>query len=175
MQKVLLLLEGGLVLGLSARPDKYFKVAKGVSREWRRINQRTLRESIKKLYRSKLVDCGLDENGDVVLVLNNEGQKKILKYKPEVIKIKRPQHWDRLWRVVIFDIPENQKRARDAISIRLKHAGFYPLQKSVFIHPFDCKNEVDFLVELFEIRPYVRFLLVKETDIDLDLKTRFHL
>jgi len=57
----------------------------------------------------------------------------------------------------------------------LKDIGFHSLQKSVFIYPYECKKEVDFIVEFFELRPYVRFLVVKQTDIDLELKQKFGL
>jgi len=58
---------------------------------------------------------------------------------------------------------------------KLKSLGFYPLQKSVFIHPYECKNEIDFIVEMFNLAPYVRFLRVKDVDVELDLKERFRL
>ncbi len=49
------------------------------------------------------------------------------------------------------------------------------MQKSVFIHPYECKNEIDFITEIFYLVPYVRFLRVKDIDIEIDLKNRFHL
>jgi len=49
------------------------------------------------------------------------------------------------------------------------------MQKSVFIHPYECKDEVDFITELFDIVPYVRFLRVRDVDIELDLKNIFRL
>jgi len=53
--------------------------------------------------------------------------------------------------------------------------GFYPLQKSVFIHPYECKDEIDFITEIFDLAPYVRFLRVKDIDIEQDLEERFRL
>ena len=58
---------------------------------------------------------------------------------------------------------------------KLKEIGFYPMQKSVFIHPYECKDEIDFITEIFNLSPYVRFLRVNNTDIDLDLKNKFRL
>jgi len=175
MQKVLLLLQGGLVLGLTNRPDKYFQIIKKIGEEWQKINERSLHQAIKNLYQTKLIDYKEDADGNVLLVLNNNGKKKALQYNPGVIKIKKPKEWDNLWRLVIFDIPERKKQARNALSLKLKQLGFYPLQKSVFLHPYNCRDEIDFLVELFDVRPYVRFLIVKETDVDLKLKHYFHL
>ena len=174
-KKVLLLLSGGLALSLTRRPDAYFRIMKNIAKEWKKINERSLRESIKKLYQSKIIDYKENNNGTVELILTDAGKKKILLYDLEKLKIDKPPKWDNLWRLVIFDIPENKKQARMAMSSKLKELGFYPMQKSVFIHPYECKDEIDFVTELFNIVPYVRFLRVKDIDIELDLKNRFHL
>jgi DNA-binding transcriptional regulator PaaX len=42
--------------------------------------------------------------------------------------------------------------------------GFYQLQKSCFIHPFECKSEIDFVTELYEVSSYVNFVLAKEIE-----------
>jgi len=175
MQKVLLLVEGGLILGLTKRPDKYFKVVKKISKEWQKINERSLRTAIRKLYQSKLIDFKEKSDGTVSMTLTNNGKKKIIQFNLDSIEIKKPKLWDRLWRLVIFDIPEGERRGRNALAVKLKEIGFYPLQKSVFIHPYECKNEVDFIVELFNLRPYVRLFTIKETDIELDLRSKFNL
>jgi DNA-binding transcriptional regulator PaaX len=174
-QKILLLLQGGLALSLTQRPDVYFRIIKGITKEWQAINQRTLHESIKRLYWSELIDYKENNDGTVTLILSDKGKKRVLKYNLDTIKIKKPMRWDGLWRIVIFDIPEHLKQGRDALAGKLKQLGFYPLQKSVFIYPYECKNEVDFIIEIFNLRPYVRFILAKETDIDLDLRHKFKL
>ena len=109
------------------------------------------------------------------MTLTSNGKKKVIQYNLDSIKIQKPGRWDRLWRLVIFDIPEEERRGRNALAAKLKELGFYPLQKSVFIHPYECKNEIDFIVEIFNLRPYVRFFIVKETDIEPDLRNRFNL
>jgi len=172
-RKILLLLEGGLALSLTRRPDTYFRTIQGISKEWQAINKRTLYEAIKNLYQSKLIDYKENDDGTVTLVLTENGKNRALRYNLDKIKIKKPPRWDKLWRVVIFDIPEYLRVGRNALASKLKELGFYPLQKSVFIYPYECKNEIDFIVEIFNLKPYVRFLVVKETDIDLDLKNRF--
>lgn len=175
MRKTLLLIEGGVILGLTRRPDRYFRVVKKISKEWQKINERSLRAAIQKLYQSKLIDFKEKSDGTVSMTLTNNGKKKVLQYNLDSIEIKKPKQWDRLWRLIIFDIPEEKRQGRRALAAKLKELGFYPLQKSVFIHPFECQNEIDFIVELFNLKPYVRLLTVKETDIELDLRNRFHL
>ncbi|MDO8743144.1 MAG: CRISPR-associated endonuclease Cas2 [Candidatus Azambacteria bacterium] len=175
MQKVLLLIEGGVILGLTRRPDKYFKIVKKISKEWQKINERALRTAIRKLYQSKLIDYKEKSDGTISMTLTDNGKKRAIQYSLDSMEIKKPKQWDRLWRLVIFDIPEEERQGRNALSAKLKELGFYPLQKSVFIHPYECKNEVDFIVELFNLRSYVRLFTVKETDIELDLRSKFNL
>lgn len=175
MQKVLLLIEGGVILGLTRRPDKYFKIVKKISKEWQKINERALHAAIRKLYQSKLVDYKEKSDGTISMILTDNGKKRAIQYNLDSMEIKRPKQWDRLWRLVIFDIPEEERKGRNALSTKLKELKFYPLQKSVFIHPYECKNEIDFIAELFNLRPYVRLFTIKETDIELDLRNRFNL
>jgi len=175
MQKTLLLIEGGLVLGLTRRPDSYFKILKKMSKEWRKINERALRSAIRKLYQSKLIDYKESNDGTVLMTLTNSGKKKIVRFNLDFMKIKKPRYWDHLWRLIIFDIPEEKRQGRRALVAKLKELGFCPVQKSVFIYPFECKNEIDFITEIFNLRPYVRLFIVKETDIELDLKNKFNL
>ena len=174
-KKVLLLLAGGVALSLTTRPDSYFRIIKDITKEWKKINERYLRRKIKDLYRSRMVDYKENRNGTVSIILTTEGKNKILKYNLDYAKIKTPTRWDGLWRLVVFDIPEKKKRGRMALASKLKELGFYPMQKSVFIHPYECKEEVDFITGLFDLVPHVRFLRVKDIDIELDLKNNFHL
>src|SRR3989338_1101787 len=173
MNKVLLLLEAGIVLGLTHRPDTYFRVLEKVKKEWQKINERSLREAVKNLYKSKLIKSTENNDGSVSMTLTGKGKLTTFTYNIDKLKLIKPKSWDGLWRIVLFDIPEYKKMARDALSFKLKSIGFYPLQKSVFIYPFECKKELDFLIEFFELRQYVRLLTVNKTDIDLHLKEIF--
>jgi len=174
-KKVLLLLIGGASLSLTRRPDAYFRIVRNIAKEWRKINERNLRIAIKNLYKSKMVDYKENSDGTVDLILSEGGKSKILKYNLDKIEIEKPIQWDKLWRLVVFDIPEDKNKGRKALGAKLKELGFYPMQKSVFIHPYECKDEIDFITEMFELTPYVRFLRVKDVDIELDLKERFSL
>ena len=75
---------------------------------------------------------------------------------------------------MIFDIPEKKRPARDALRQEMKKLGFLELQKSVWVFPYECRNAIDFLVELFEIRNHVRYLVVSEMTYDADLRLYFN-
>ena len=174
-QKILLLLEAGIILGLTQRPDHYFRVLKKAHKAWKEIDAESMHKTIKRLYHSKLIDYHENRDKTVSLVIAAVGEQKILRYRLENMKIQKPPHWDGLWGVVIFDIPERFKKGRVALACALKNLGFHAFQKSVFVHPYPCKDEIDFVVEMFELRPYVRFLVAQEVDVAPDLKRKFHL
>ncbi|MDO8560863.1 MAG: hypothetical protein Q7R91_01465 [bacterium] len=174
-QKTLLLLLGGVGLSLSGPPDRYRRVLKAVAREWREIDNRELHRAIRRLYESKLVSYKENKDGTVSVVLNREGQKTALRYKFDDMKIPKPSRWDQKWRVILFDIPETQKRLRDVLRIKLRQLGLQELQKSVFVHPYECKKEIDFVIELYDVRRYVRFIEAFHIDNELHLKKKFQL
>jgi hypothetical protein len=173
MQKIIVILGAGFSLTLTHRPDQSFRVLNLAAKEWSKINRRALYEAIRKLYQSKMVGYKEKSDGTVAIMLNNNGEKKVLEYNLDKLKIKKPKNWDGFWRIIVFDIPEHKKKARDALSAKLKSLGLIP--KSVFVYPHHCYDEIQFITEIFEIAPYVRFILAKEIDTALELKHKFGL
>lgn len=171
-ENILLLLLGGLAFGCSYTPHKQWKVLKTVSKEWKKINQKELREGINYLYRLEFIDKEEGEDGITALVLTRKGRLKSLNCRLNNIKNKK-EKWDRKWRMVAFDIPEKYKRGRDALRHKLKKIGFCELQKSVLITPYDCKEEIELLVKFFELEKYVRFGILESLDNDKYLKQFF--
>ena len=149
-QKILLLMSAGLTLSLTRRPDQYFKIVENTYHEWKKINNRSLHAAIKKLYQSKMVVYRENNDKTITLVLTENGKEKTLIYNLDSIKLQQQDKWDGLWRIVIFDVPERFKKGRNALSSKLKQLGLYPLQKSVFIYPYECKDEIDFIVEFLD-------------------------
>ncbi|MEK7176046.1 MAG: CRISPR-associated endonuclease Cas2 [Patescibacteria group bacterium] len=173
-QKVLLLLLGGLALGLSRSPKGYYKILNEMGKEWRTINRRILISAISHLYKSKLVNQKENKDGTVTFILSDQGKKIALTYNLDKMTIPRGK-WDKKWRLVIFDIPEKKKPIREALRGHLKRLGFIELQHSVFVLPFECRNEVEYLIEFYNIRKFVRYIEASHIDNELDLKHRFHL
>ncbi len=171
-KKILLLLTAGAALALNRCPGKYFKILGKLKKGWKDIENQKIKKDIRDLYRSKLVNVKNNNDGTFSLILTEKGKQKILRYDLEKMRIKS-MRWDGKWRMVLFDIPERQKSARDALRNKLKKLGFFEFQKSIFVHPFDCEDEVSFLTEFFQIRPYVRYGIIEKIDNELHLKRHF--
>lgn len=174
-QRVLLLLMAGVALGLSRSPKNYFKILKSFAKEWKDIERKRLFSVIREFYNERIIDYKEKEDGTVQIILTKDGQKRALHYKLDELKIKKPDKWDKKWRMVIFDIPEKNKKAREALRMKLKELGFKELQKSVFVYPYECEDEIDFIVEVFELRSHVRFLRVDSFTNEEQFKIKFDL
>ncbi|WP_058300651.1 PaaX family transcriptional regulator C-terminal domain-containing protein [Gorillibacterium timonense] len=61
------------------------------------------------------------------------------------------QEWNGLWCMVLFEVPEADRRKRDRLRSDLLQLGFGALYKSVYVSPWDCRDEVVRLSELYEI------------------------
>lgn len=174
-KKILLLLLGGLALGLSGNPKQYFRVVKELGEEWGKINRNSLDRAIRSLYKSKLISTKDNRDGTLTLILSKEGEHLALTYDIENMEIKIPTHWDGKWRIVMFDIPEGMIRVRNSLRMHFKNMGFYEFQKSVFVHPYPCAKEIEYLVEFYQARKHIRFIIATDIDNALELKRHFHL
>ena len=116
-----------------------------------------------------------EKNGEVTISLSEAGHEKALKYSLEDIHIETPTYWDKKWRLVLFDIPETQRLARSVFKEKLEDMGFALIQKSVYVHPYPCHNEIEFIRSLYEIKQYVKLLVVDKIEDEEELRKRFGL
>ena len=133
-----------------------------------------VKRAIKSLEEQKLIDI-YEKDDEQTMKITEKGKQRVLKYKFNEMIIARPKKWDGYWRIIAFDIPEKHKKGRDALTRKLKEMGLCPIQKSVFICPFECRTEVDFIGEIFNIRKFIRYFVAKEIDDEEYLKKYYHL
>ena len=102
------------------------------------------------------------KNHQIYISLTKEGREKAGMFQIDKLAIKRPKKWDKKWRLLIFDIPETRKVAREALRGKLKELGFFPFQKSVWIYPYNCVAEVELLKDFFGLLDTEAQLIVAE-------------
>lgn len=108
-----------------------------------------------------------------VITLTEKGKERALKCYLKALSLKYKK-WDGKWRLVIFDIPTKLNRKRDALREFLKHMGFKELQKSIYISPYPCWEEIEAILEYLQLKPYVKFFEANFFEEEL-LKKRFNL
>lgn len=78
-------------------------------------------------------------------------------------QLKQYKKWDKKWRVVIFDIPESKRPARDQIRRLVKDLGFLKLQISVWAHPLPCLEQFKLIRESYGIQEHLMLLEVNHS------------
>ncbi|MEK7539519.1 MAG: hypothetical protein AAB595_02700 [Patescibacteria group bacterium] len=174
-KKVLLLLLAGLALGLTRSYKKQLWILKQIPKEWRKENRQVLERAINSLYTSHLIQEKHHRDGTTTLVLSENGKQKALRFNIDKLEIKKPIRWDKKWRVIMFDIPEKIRKLRDSLRIHFKEIGLIELQKSVFVYPYPCSQEIEFILEFYNARKHIRFILAEKIDNELHLKKKFNL
>ena len=84
--------------------------------------------------------------------------------------------WDKKWRVVIFDIPQELHNKRNIFRARLKSLGFYMIQKSIFVFPYPCEEELSRYCNQLQIADYINVLIAENLGyVDNEVKEYFNL
>ena len=139
----------------------------------RRGRYRT-RKAFDKLKRLGLVEFSADY-GIKKISITEKGREKALKYQIDDLRPERPKRWDKKWRMVVFNIPENLKQVRNSFRNKLKELGFQNLQNSIWVYPYECRNEINRLSEFFGIRQCVKLIEANNFDGDTTFKENFGL
>lgn len=98
-----------------------------------------------------------------------------LSYLQKSLKNVHYGSWDKKWRVIIFDIPENAKIHRDRLRFALKKLGYEKLQASVFISPYPIPGKAVEYLKRSGLQNFLRFMRVDKIDDDSGLQKRFKL
>ncbi len=120
--------------------------------------------SLAFLKRQQLIEILEASNGMVKVRLTNKGKKRLAEYSLSALEIRKPEKWDGKWRVLMFDIPAHPKTyqyARDALRNKIKKLGFRQIQKSVWVYPYECEDELLFIAEMFKVQKYIEILTVE--------------
>ncbi len=133
------------------------------------------KQVISQLGKRKYVETEYLNDGRVRVKITEAGLTKALTYELENMRLNIPKKWDRKWRVIIFDIPKKYNRVRDLFRMRLKQLGLFKLQDSVYVSPYPCFDEVEFLRELYGVSFTVEYLLVEKLENDQYLRDHFEL
>lgn len=152
----------GIAVALSNRRSSY-KVTKAILGEVFGVNKKPKNVSsyFLKLRKQKLIE--IKKEGNIQrFVLTENGQKIFLRFNYEELKIKESKVWDRNFRVIVFDVPEKKRSARDSLRGKMKELGCVKFNDSVWVYPYPCQKEIDFIANYWGIGKHVHFILAKD-------------
>lgn len=141
---------GGVLTFAMLSPIGGPKVAKSLFK-FLKYKIKQIRASAYYLKKRGFVEYIKDEEGIITVKITNNGKKYLRKFDIDNMTITKPNKWDGKWRLVIFDVPEKYKKAREALRRKLKDLDFLRLQDSIWVTPYPCDDEIRFLREIFNI------------------------
>lgn len=161
VREILLLLAGGVFLAASfAMPGlpiiaKPFLDAKREQeqKQWEKYNLWRLRQVIKRLETQRVIEVAEGE-----VKITEKGKKQVLKFQLEDMELTKKT--DGKWRLVLYDISDFKKNQREIFRTMLKKLKFLRIQKSVYLTPFACEREIEYLRQMFNIGKEVVVLKV---------------
>jgi len=132
-------------------------------KNWDEIDRKRIDNAVRRLNNKRLIEL-IEKGNQVFIRITVNGKNLVKRFNYDDLELLETKTWDKKWRLIIFDIPEKKKRARNALSEKLKDLGLYPLQESVFIYPFDCRDEIDFICEFLSVSRHVNYCVVESLD-----------
>ena len=102
---------------------------------------------------------------DYEVVVTVQGKKQIRKMKLETVTVPRPVVWDGKFWEIVADIPtKDYRQGADAFRTKLKEMGFFHLQRTVWLYPFDPRLEIEFITRHYGIFNFATVMKVEELD-----------
>src|SRR3989344_2778888 len=117
-----------------------------------KLKKSLLVQTIKRLREQGFIE--LIEDRELVLRLTDSGKDRALWKKMMHGDVK----WDGKWRLVIWDIPEKRRLARDLLRFKLKQLGFTQWQKSVWASKINCTEVLRNFIKQVGIEDWVMII-----------------
>ncbi|MEK7617196.1 MAG: hypothetical protein AAB414_04010 [Patescibacteria group bacterium] len=124
-----------------------------LSRE--RLRKSELSRIMEALRKQGLVELLNDE--ELSFRLTDSGRDRALWKKMQI----GDEKWDGKWRLVIWDVPEKRRAARDLLRYKLKQLGFKQWQQSVWASKVNCTKLLRDFIKKVGIADWV---MVMESD-----------
>ncbi len=127
-----------------------------------------------RLERQKDVEISETAGGETTVKLTEKGRVRFLKYKLEQMPQSfAKKNWDGRWRIIVFDVPEKERGKRDNFRNFLNSLKFYQLQESVYLAPYPCEKEIEFLRQYYGLGKKVQVLVSSGLEDDSAYKAYF--
>jgi DNA-binding transcriptional regulator PaaX len=100
--------------------------------------------------------------GRDIVTLTEHGRLILSEDAVAELAVRTPRRWDRKWRLVMFDFPARYERVRAPFRSKLQDLGFKLYQRSVFIFPYECHEEVHTVAQWYGVDDFIRYIVASE-------------
>ena len=157
--------------GVMGNAVQCFKMFKGSNK----YSKKQIQSAFESIKRQKLIEYVADKDGKTIVKITKKGETRLRAFDIELMKITKPKKWDGKWRLVMFDIPMRFTKGREALRYHLKELNFFQFQKSAWVYPHPCEDEIIFIADFFGVGKHVEILTVENIYHDEKLKKHFNL
>ncbi|MEK7522225.1 MAG: hypothetical protein AAB569_01475 [Patescibacteria group bacterium] len=140
-----------------------------------KIPRKKIQRVLKQLEKKELIQ--LERKGNEVFVtVKNKDDVSIMKYSlREILNLKKKKDWKGKWFIVVFDVPEQERRKRNYLRGFLREIGFYPYNQSVYVFPYECEKEICLIKKIVEGGKYISYIIAEKLEHENQLKIHFGL
>lgn len=132
--------------------------------------QKNFKKEVKKLKKKGVIYLGPDE-----IHLTKRGKELLKLIEISEIKIEPPKKWDKLWRLVSYDVPKTKNKERDWFRHQLTNLDFTNIQDSLWAFPYDCEQEISVIAQTLGISPHVVLMQAKTIPDEKKILKRYSL
>jgi CRISPR-associated endonuclease Cas2 len=139
-------------------------------------NEKKIRKTLSCLEKKEIVSI-IQNGSDIQVLLRDHNHPIIVKYSVKsILDFKKQQmKWDGKWFMVFFDVPEIQRNKRNYVRRYLIDLGFFPYQKSVYIFPYACEDEISLIKKAVESASYMKYIIAEKIEDEEQVKKFFHI
>lgn len=161
----------GIVVAMIAAPN-IFQAFPSSYRN--RYSKKSLDQTVRRLLKKNWIKFVRGAYGWRI-ELTEIGLKELSAFELQEKLIPRPRKWNGKWHLLIFDIEEKRKLIREQVRRTLLRLGFYRLQDSVWVHPYECEEVLELLRTKYKVRHEALYICAQKIAKDQWLRKHFGL
>ena len=135
---------------------------------------KTVLSSLSRLKDKRWIEAK-GKNGVILTPIGAEKAQEAFVEAESILYMQKKHKWDGGWRMILFDIPEKQRKIRDYLRKIIKRVGFKELQRSIWIYPGQVPVFLRHILSRDDIRGHVKFIITEHLDNDQDIRRMFNL
>lgn len=140
-----------------------------------KIPKKKIQRVLKQLEKKELIQLKRKGN-EVFVTVKNKDDVSIMKYSlREILNLKKKKDWKGKWFMVVFDVPESERKKRNYLRRFLQEIGFYPYNQSVYVFPYECEKEISLIKKIVEGGKYISYIIAEKLEHENQLKIHFHI
>jgi DNA-binding transcriptional regulator PaaX len=139
--------------------------------------EQALRNRLVGLEKKNLIKLEATHDGQQRAYLTDQGKAHAAKQTlvKQYAQYQKDFNWDGIWRIVMFDIPQERKAYRWELRHLLQECGFIQVQQSVYAAPYPCKELREYIARNRMIGSYVHIIKGEYVGDDTHLHKEFGL